>query len=129
MRISDWSSDVCSSDLNEITERVAQVVYTARTPLPEGQRDTFDLAVTLPEEKGETIAFPTIQTCEKGETAWTELAPDGTDGHDLETPAPSIRQTAAQNDEGHGTGYGDATGQRAGRGGVERRWPERGDSG
>lgn len=33
---------------NQITERVAQVVYTATTPLPEGQRDTFELSLTLP---------------------------------------------------------------------------------
>ncbi|HEY9565761.1 MAG TPA: YcnI family protein [Nocardioides sp.] len=121
------SEPITDAHGNEITERVAQVVYTARTPLPEGQRDTFDLAVTLPEEKGETIAFPTIQTCEKGETAWTELAPDGTDGHDLETPAPSMRLTAAQTDDGHGHGDGDANGHgndaapSAGSGGSEDR--------
>ncbi|NYG60756.1 uncharacterized protein YcnI [Nocardioides daedukensis] len=96
---------------NEVSERVAQIVYTARTPLPDGQRDTFDLSVTLPDKEGATLAFPTIQTCEKGETAWTELAAEGTDGHDLETPAPALTLTAAQDAEGHDHGEGHADGR------------------
>ena len=58
---------------NEVTERVASVEYTAKTPLPDGERDAFELSLQLPEKAGETLAFPAVQTCEKGETAWTEV--------------------------------------------------------
>lgn len=86
---------------NEITERVDQVVYTARTPLPDGQRDTFELSLQLPDAEGETLAFPILQTCEKGETGWTEVAADGQADEDLERPAPLVTITAAE-DDGHG---------------------------
>ncbi|MDT0201636.1 YcnI family protein [Nocardioides sp. AE5] len=89
---------------NEITERVDQVVYTATTPLPDGQRDELVLSVSLPDAEGETLVFPTIQTCEVGETAWTEVAADGQDSHDLAAPAPTVTLTAA---EGDGYGHGD----------------------
>ena len=56
---------------NEVTERTSSIVYTARTPLPDGQRDTFELSFQVPDAEGEVLSFPTIQTCEKGETAWT----------------------------------------------------------
>lgn len=86
---------------NQITERVAQVVYTAKTPLADGYRDTLELSVQLPDAEGETLAFPVVQTCEKGETGWTELAAEGQDPHELESPAPIVTLTAAEGD-GHG---------------------------
>lgn len=86
---------------NEVTERVAQVVYTARTPLPEGQRDTFELSLQLPDAEGETLAFPVVQSCEQGSTGWTEVAADGQDPEELEHPAPLVTITAAEGD-GHG---------------------------
>ena len=79
---------------NELTERDATIVYTAKTPLPDGQRDAFEVSVQLPEEEG-TLSFPTIQTCEKGETAWVEETPEGaTEGP--ESPAPAFEVTAAE---------------------------------
>ena len=80
---------------NEVTERVDQVVYTARTPLPDGQRDTFELSLQLPDEDGETLAFPVVQTCAQGETGWTEQAVDGQDPESLEHPAPLVTITPA----------------------------------
>lgn len=88
---------------NEITERVDQVVYTASNPLPEGQRDAFELSLQLPDAEGETLVFPVVQSCEKGETAWTEEAAEGEDAHELERPAPLLTITAAEGD-GHGDG-------------------------
>ncbi|MFC0625677.1 YcnI family copper-binding membrane protein [Kribbella deserti] len=85
---------------NEVTERVGEVVYTAKTPLPDGYRDTFQLQAKLPEKVGETLVFPTVQTCQKGETAWVEVPKDGKTEDDLEAPAPSIVVTAAEKD-GH----------------------------
>ena len=74
----------------QITERVAEVVYTAKTPVADGYRDTFVLSLTLPDTPGEVVYFPTIQTCEAGETAWIEVPAEGQSGDDLESPAPSV---------------------------------------
>lgn len=86
---------------NEITERVDRVVYTARTPLPDGQRDAFEVSLQLPDAAGETLAFPAIQTCERGETAWTEVVPEG--APEPEHPAPTVTVTEADGADAHGT--------------------------
>lgn len=87
----------------QYTERVSEVVYTATTPLPDGYRDAFELQLKLPEgEAGDQLAFPTIQTCETGETAWIDETVEGEPEPD--TPAPAFTLTAAT-DEGHG-GHG-----------------------
>lgn len=84
------------------TERVAEVVYTATTPLPDGYRDAFELQLKLPEgEAGDQLAFPTIQTCETGETAWIDETVEGEPEPDA--PAPAFTLTAAA-DDGHGGG-------------------------
>ena len=83
---------------NSVTERDTAVVFTAKQPLADGVRDSFDLSVKLPDAEGETLVFPAIQTCEKGETAWTEVAADGTSADELETPAPTFTLTAAEGD-------------------------------
>lgn len=80
---------------NEITERVASITYTTDTPLPDGQRDTFELSFQVPDAEGDVLAFPTIQTCVKGETAWTEVPAEGQDADALERPAPMFEVTAA----------------------------------
>ncbi len=89
---------------NEITERTASVVYTANTPLPEGQRDTFELSFQVPDAEGEMLAFPTVQTCEQGETAWVEVPADGADAEELEHPAPAFEILPAATDDGHDAG-------------------------
>jgi uncharacterized protein YcnI len=94
---------VTDSHGNTTTERDSTVVYTAKTPLPDGQRDTFELSLQLPEEEGKTLVFPAIQTCERGETAWTEIAASGENTGELEHPAPSVTTTAALAEGGHGT--------------------------
>ncbi|WP_198169392.1 YcnI family copper-binding membrane protein [Herbidospora daliensis] len=73
-----------------IVQQVASVTYSAEIPLPDGYREVFEIAVTLPEAKGTTLVFPTIQTCERGEAAWTEVPQDGQDVGELEQPAPSF---------------------------------------
>ena len=88
---------------NEVTERVGEIVYTARTPLPDGVRDVFELSFQVPEAVGETLRFPTIQTCSEGETAWTEIPASGQDEEELEHPAPSFVVTAPEvGGGGHG---------------------------
>lgn len=83
----------------QITERVAEVVYTAKTPVLEGSRDLFVLSVLIPEDAaGTTLFFPTIQTCEAGETAWIEIPAEGQEPDDLESPAPSVAVVDATED-------------------------------
>jgi uncharacterized protein YcnI len=87
---------------NEVTERVSEIVYTAGTPLPDGVRDAFELSFQVPGAVGETLTFPIIQTCQKGETAWTEVPAAGQDEEELEHPAPSFVITAPDGDgDGH----------------------------
>lgn len=98
------ATPITDSHGNQITERIAEVVYTAITPLPADQRDTFELSVKLPDDAaGSTLYFPTVQTCEEGETAWVQLPAEGQDPHELALPAPSIEVVAASG-EGHGDG-------------------------
>lgn len=88
---------------NEVTERTSVVTYTAETPLPDGQRDTLELSLQLPDAAGDTLAFPVIQTCEQGETAWTEVAAEGAESDSLDSPAPVVTITEAGADaHGHG---------------------------
>lgn len=100
-RIEKLESAVEGGHDEEYTERVAEVVYTAKTPLADGLRDTVSLQLPLPSEVGEKVVFPVIQTCEKGETAWTQTYEEGQD--EPESPAPFITTTAAEAD-GHGHG-------------------------
>jgi periplasmic copper chaperone A len=95
---------------NEVTERVGQIVYTANDPLPEGQRDAFELSLQLPDTPGETLVFPTVQTCEQGETAWVEVGEEGSD-EELEAPAPTVTVLPAEEGDGHGSS--DATADEA----------------
>lgn len=90
-------SPATDSHGNTITSRVSQVVYTATTPLPSTQRDTFSLLVKVPEDAaGTTLYFPTVQTCERGEHAWVQIPVAGQDAHDLDAPSPQVRVVAAQ---------------------------------
>jgi uncharacterized protein YcnI len=91
---------VTDEDGNEITERVASVAYTARTPLPDGYRDAFELSLQLPDDEGATLVFPIVQTCEQGEAAWIEVPAEGQSEDDLELPAPAITLTAAETTDG-----------------------------
>jgi uncharacterized protein YcnI len=93
---------------NRIVERVGSVTFRTDTPLPDGYREVFELAVRLPEGTGTRLVFPTIQTCEKGETAWTEVAQDGQDIEQLEQPAPGFLLSAPDGDTGHHTTAGNA---------------------
>ncbi|GAA4746606.1 hypothetical protein GCM10023350_34210 [Nocardioides endophyticus] len=85
---------VADSHGNQATERVASVTYRTDTPLPDGHRDVFELALQIPDTAGATLVFPTIQTCEHGEAAWIEVPEDGQDPDELELPAPAFVVTA-----------------------------------
>ncbi len=83
----------------QLTERVAQVVYTTDSPLPADHRDAMELSVRLPDTPGETLAFPVVQTCEEGEAPWVQLAADGQDPDELEYPASVVTLTAAAGED------------------------------
>ncbi|KJC63554.1 YcnI family protein [Agreia bicolorata] len=84
-------------------ERVGQVVYTAKTPLADGYRDTFALSLQLPTDAaGTTLKFPVLQTCETGSTNWNEVPAAGADEDSVEHPAPSITVTDAVATEADG---------------------------
>jgi uncharacterized protein YcnI len=100
--IEQLADPVTDAHGNEITERTSPITYTARTPLPDGQRDTFELSFQVPDAEGEVLTFPTIQTCEQGETAWTEVPTDGQDEEELENPAPSFTILPASGEGHHG---------------------------
>ncbi|MFJ3384175.1 MULTISPECIES: YcnI family protein [unclassified Curtobacterium] len=75
-------------------ERVTSVTYTAKTPLPADERDTFSLSFSLPDGKaGDVVSLPVTQTCEKGSIEWDQVQKAGE--AEPEHPAPSITLTAA----------------------------------
>lgn len=96
---------ITDSHGNQITERVDQVIYSAKEPLADGLRVAFEVSVRLPENAaGTTLYFPTIQRCVQGQSDWIEIPATGQDADDLESPAPAVPVTAAAGTAGHGTG-------------------------
>ena len=81
-----------------------RVVYTADTPVEDGLKATVSMDVLFTEDaEGSTLAFPVTQTCAEGETAWTQIAEEGEDPHDLDAPAPLVEVGAVAADTGHDT--------------------------
>ncbi|MGH3334902.1 MAG: YcnI family protein [Nocardioides sp.] len=95
-KVTELDEPVTDEEGNEVTERIGSVVYTAKQPLPDGMRDTFELSFQVPDVAGETLTFPTIQTCAKGETAWIEVPEEGQDAEELESPAPAFEVLPAE---------------------------------
>jgi periplasmic copper chaperone A len=84
-----------------ITRGVSEVTYTAKQPLPADRLDLLTMSVKLPAgEEGESVYFPTIQKCEKGQTRWIQIPAEGESAEELEDPAPAVVLTAAEG--GHG---------------------------
>ncbi|KZX21000.1 YcnI family protein [Rathayibacter tanaceti] len=107
--IADPAAD---SDGNTATQRVSDVVYTAKTPLADGYRDTVSLQLQLPEDAaGSTLEFPVLQTCETGSTSWDQPTVEGQDEPEL--PAPTVAVTAAEAGSGHHGGDDDGDGDDA----------------
>ncbi|MCK3768424.1 YcnI family protein [Microbacterium aerolatum] len=89
---------------------VSAVSYTAATPIPHDLRGEVTMAVRLGEDAPETLAFPVEQQCETGVNEWIEIAEDGEDPHDLESPAPvvTVGEAADAAGETQGTHAGES---------------------
>src|SRR5690625_627591 len=82
-------------------ERVSEVQFRAEEPLPAHMRAVFELSVRIADDAaGEMLAFPSIQTCEEGETAWIQVPGEGQDPEQLESPAPMLSVSSAAADDG-----------------------------
>lgn len=92
-----YTSPSASADgesTEDAAQRVTSVTWTAKTPLPADERDTFSLSFSLPDGKpGDLVEFPALQTCEKGSVEWNQEQKAGE--AEPEHPAPSITLTAA----------------------------------
>ncbi|GEK85089.1 YcnI family protein [Microbacterium aerolatum] len=88
---------------------VSAVSYTATAPIPHDLRGEVTMAVRLGEDAPETLAFPVEQQCETGVNEWVEIAEEGEDPHDLDSPAPvvTVGDTADAVSETHGTHAGE----------------------
>ncbi|HQR90156.1 MAG: nuclear export factor GLE1 [Caulobacter sp. 12-67-6] len=64
------------------------VTFTGR--LPDEAFDDFPLLMKLP-TAADTLVFPVIQTCEKGESQWAEVPSTGAPGEKLSRPAATLR--------------------------------------
>lgn len=88
---SDWAIDIERGE----DGLVSAVTYTAVTPVPNDLRGAVSMSVGLDESTPDSLAFPVVQTCVEGSTEWTQLAEDGEDPHDLDSPAPVVTVGAA----------------------------------
>jgi uncharacterized protein YcnI len=91
-------------DVTPLTD--GQVSYTADTPLSDGLRTTFVLSLQIPADAavGDTLAFPTLQSCEIGETDWSEAVVNGE--AEPAHPAPSLVVSESTGETGHDHDHG-----------------------
>jgi len=84
-------------DIEKAEDKTTAVTWTGR--LPDDQFDDFALLMKLPvlaeNDKAAALVFPVIQTCEKGESQWTEIVDPERPTEKLTHPAPVVRLTPA----------------------------------
>ena len=81
-----------TDDADPAKRRATAVTWTGR--LTDDQFDDFALLMKLPAQAGDLV-FPAIQTCEHGESQWTEIRDPQRPGEKLSRPAPVVRLTPA----------------------------------
>lgn len=69
--------------------KAAPTAITFEGRLPDEAFDDFAVLMKLP-ATGERLVFPVVQTCEKGESQWTEVADPARPGEKLGRPAPVV---------------------------------------
>lgn len=83
-----------------ITRGVSEVIWTARQPLPDDELEVLGMSVLMPDTAGDTVYFPAIQECEKGEHRWIQVPAEGESAEELGEPAPQVELTAAASEDG-----------------------------
>lgn len=104
-----WSIDTTTGQLSEpvelhgetVTDGTREITWSGGTPIPDDSFFEFGVSMQLPDQAGETLYFPVVQTCESGETAWIEIPAEGEDEHDLDAPAPSVTLTDSAGGDDH----------------------------
>jgi len=86
----------------KLTEGVREISWSGRLADEHFDEFVFSGFVAATLKAGEMVYFPTIQDCEKGSSAWTEVPAAGQSAHDLKLPAPAIRLVQAQGHAQHG---------------------------
>ncbi len=77
-----------------VTEGVREIVWSGGA-LEDGWFDEFTIRATLPQgEPGQVLVFPVVQECGEASIEWVEVAPEGQDPHELESPAPTLTLAA-----------------------------------
>ena len=82
-----WTIEIEKAD-----DRATAITWTGH--LPDDQFDDFAVLMKLPAQAG-SLTFPVIQTCEKGESQWIEIADPQRPDEKLTHPAPVVRLTPA----------------------------------
>jgi len=70
------------------TERTQAIIWSGGS-LPDAYVDEFSILLRLPERTGR-LWFPTVQSCETGEVAWTDTSSPGGGGKHARNPAPGL---------------------------------------
>lgn len=86
------------SEGGEITERVSAIVWEGR--LDDAYFDTFGVMMRLPAASG-LLYFPTAQSCDQGETRWTDIPEAGAAWNSVPYPAPVLTLAPAPDAAGH----------------------------
>ena len=84
-----------TDEVDPAKRRTTAITWTGR--LPDDQFDDFAVLMKLPAQAGD-LTFPVIQTCEKGESQWTEVPDPERPGEKLSRPAPVVRLIPAAED-------------------------------
>uniref|UniRef100_B0T2X3 Nuclear export factor GLE1 n=1 Tax=Caulobacter sp. (strain K31) TaxID=366602 RepID=B0T2X3_CAUSK len=79
-------------EIEKAGEKATALTWTGR--LPDDQFDDFAVLMKLPAAPA-TLTFPVTQTCEKGESQWTEIPDPERPDEKLTRPAPTVRLTPA----------------------------------
>lgn len=88
-----WTYEVEREAGSDPKAAPSAITFTGR--LPDEAFDDFSLLMKLP-AAADTLAFPVIQTCEKGESQWTEVPSSDAPGEKLSRPAAILRLTPVE---------------------------------
>ena len=88
----------------KVREAVTEVTWRGGR-LENAQFDEFVVMLRLPDlpegTVADTVYFPTVQACEKGENDWTGIPAAGENWHDLPGPAPFVTVKKAAGGHAH----------------------------